>query len=190
MLWRLRLLCAAIAALLPISATATCAPPPASDGWAVAAPESVGIDADRLCALVPWVEGWKEGDIHAVLVARHAKLVFEQYFSGADEHWGTPLGNDTAHSRDQLHDARSVTKSVVALVLGIALDRGLIKGGLDTPVLDLLPQYADLRTPEKVKITFEWVRYPATGEPVAASGLRLLPRDFAKIGQLVHCATC
>jgi CubicO group peptidase (beta-lactamase class C family) len=31
----------------------------------------------------------------------------------------------------------------------------------------------------------EWVRYPATGEPVAASGLRLLPRDFTKLGQLV-----
>ena len=31
----------------------------------------------------------------------------------------------------------------------------------------------------------EWVRYPATGEPIAASGLRLLPRDFAKLGQLV-----
>jgi hypothetical protein len=25
----------------------------------------------------------------------------------------------------------------------------------------------------------DWVRYPATGEPVAASGLRLLPCDFA-----------
>jgi CubicO group peptidase (beta-lactamase class C family) len=272
----LHLLCAAIAALLPMGAMAVCAPPPAgAEGWVVAAPESVGLDADRLCALVPWVKGWKEGDIHAVLVVRHAKLVFEQYFSGADEHWGTPLGDDTAHSRDQLHDARSVTKSVVALVLGIALDRGLIKGSLDTPVLDLLPQYADLRTPEKVKITLrhlltmsaglkwnedipygdpgnsetqmdhaldparfvlsrevvapagevynysggctvllqailtqatgktldvlahdvlfaplgieqvEWVRYPATGEPIAASGLRLLPRDFAKLGQLV-----
>lgn len=31
----------------------------------------------------------------------------------------------------------------------------------------------------------DWVRYPATGEPVAASGLRLLPRDFAALGQLV-----
>jgi CubicO group peptidase (beta-lactamase class C family) len=272
----LRLLCAAVMALLPVGAAAACAPPPAgADGWAVAAPQAVGLDADRLCALVPWLEGWKEGDIHAVLVARHGKLVFEQYFAGADEKWGEPLGNDTAHSRDRLHDARSVTKSVVALVLGIALDRGLVKAGLDTPVLDLLPQYADLRTPEKAKITLrhlltmsaglkwnedipygspdnsetqmdeapdparfvlsqdvvapagetytysggctvliqailkqasgksldvlahdllfaplgieqvEWVRYPATGEPVAASGLRLLPRDFAKLGQLV-----
>lgn len=140
-------------ALLPMSAMAACAPPAAdADGWAVTAPESVGLDAERRGALVPWVEGGKEGGIHAVLVARHAKLVFEQYFSGADEHWGTPLGNDTAHSRDQLHDARSVTKSVVALVLGIALDRGLVKGGLDTPVFELLPQYDDLRTPEKGNI--------------------------------------
>ena len=31
----------------------------------------------------------------------------------------------------------------------------------------------------------EWARYPSTGEPVAASGLRLLPRDTLKFGQLV-----
>lgn len=267
---------AAIAALLPVAAyAAPCVPPAAAaDGLAVAAPEEVGLDAGRLCALVAWAEGWKAADVHAVLVARHGKLVFEQYFPGDDEHWGTPLA-DIAHARDQLHDARSVTKSVVALVLGIAIDRGMVKGGLDTPVLDLLPQYAALRTPEKAKITLrhlltmsaglewdedlpygdprnsetqmdraadparfvleqpiagpagqvydysggctvlitailkqatgrpldtlaqellfaplgisdvEWVRYPTTGEPVAASGLRLLPRDFVKIGQLV-----
>jgi hypothetical protein len=29
------------------------------------------------------------------------------------------------------------------------------------------------------------IRYPATGEPIAASGLRLLSRDFAKLGRLV-----
>ena len=31
----------------------------------------------------------------------------------------------------------------------------------------------------------EWARYPRAGEPVAASGLRLLPRDTLKFGQLV-----
>jgi CubicO group peptidase (beta-lactamase class C family) len=33
------------------------------------------------------------------------------------------------------------------------------------------------------------VRYPTTGEPVVASGLRLLLRDFAKFGQLVLATT-
>jgi CubicO group peptidase (beta-lactamase class C family) len=268
------LLLAGITMLLPVGSIAACSPPPAGDGWAVTAPEAVDLDASQLCALVPWVEGWKQSDVHAVLVARHGKLVFEQYFSGNDERWGSSLG-DVAHARDELHDARSVTKSVVALVLGIALDQGIIKGGLDTPVFDLLPQYAELRTPEKAKITVrhllmmsaglkwdedipygdprnsetqmdrasdparfvlsqdvvtaageaynysggsavliqailkqatgkpldvvtndllfaplgieqvDWVRYPATGEPVAASGLRLRPRDFVKLGQLV-----
>ena len=270
------LLCAAIAGLLPAAAmAAACAPPPnTGDGWPVAAPAVVGLDPDRLCALVPWVAGSRQADLHAVLVVRHGKLVFEQYFTGADERWGAPLG-EVAHSREQLHDARSVTKSVVALVLGVALDHGLVKGGVDTPVFDLLPQYADLLTAEKAKITLrqlltmsaglawdenipygdsgnsetqvdrapdpagyvlsqpvaappgqvynysggctaliqailkratgqpldalahdllfaplgikdvDWVRYPATGEPVAASGLRLLPRDFATLGQLV-----
>ncbi len=131
MLQALRLMCAAMTALVPISGMAACAPPLAGpDRWAVAAPEAVGLDLNRLCALVPWIEGSRESDIHAVLVARHDQLVFEQYFSGADERWGTPIGN-AMHSNDQLHDARSVTKSVVALVLGIALDHGLDKAGLN-----------------------------------------------------------
>ena len=92
-------------------------------------------------------------DVHAVLVARHGKLAFEQYFSGSDERWGTPVRDD-AHSRDRLHDARSVAKSVVALVLGAAIDRGLLqlRNGLDTGVFDLLPEYADLQTDQKQRI--------------------------------------
>jgi CubicO group peptidase (beta-lactamase class C family) len=84
-------------------------------------------------------------------VVRHGTLVFEHYFSGADEHWGRSVG-EVAFDPDIKHDERSVTKSIVALVLGIAIDRGLIKS-LDEPVLSFFPDYADLRTPEKDKIT-------------------------------------
>ena len=134
------------------AAPAGCGVPPAlADGWTTGTPESVGIDSDVLCRLIPRLEGWKEADIHSVLVVRHDKLVFEHYFAGADEQWGRPLGT-VAYGARMLHDLRSVTKSVTGLVVGIAVERGWIKS-IDTPVLDYFPEYADLRTPEKQRIT-------------------------------------
>jgi CubicO group peptidase (beta-lactamase class C family) len=128
-----------------------CGVPKAStDKWAVAAPESVGLASAALCPMVKWLNDSKE-NVHAVLVARHGTLVFEQYFSGSDEAWGRPLGN-IAFGPEVRHDERSATKSIIALLLGIAIDRGLIKS-IDEPVLSFFPEYADLRTPEKDRIT-------------------------------------
>ena len=128
-----------------------CGVPKAStDKWAVAAPESVGLANAALCPMVKWLNDSKE-NVHAVLVARHGTLVFEQYFSGSDEAWGRPLGN-IAFGPEVRHDERSATKSIIALLLGIAIDRGLIKS-IDEPVLSFFPEYADLRTPEKDRIT-------------------------------------
>ena len=121
------------------------------DHWQVAAPESVGLTSATLCPMVKWLDDWKQSNIHAVLVVRHGTLVFEHYFSGADEHWGRSVG-EVAFGPEIKHDERSVTKSIVALVLGIAIDRGLIKS-LGEPVLSFFPDYADLRTPEKDRIT-------------------------------------
>jgi len=45
----------------------------------------------------------------------------------------------------------SVSKSVVSLLVGIALDRKLI-ASIDDPVFTYFPQYASLRTPEKDRI--------------------------------------
>jgi len=126
-------------------------PSTGEDHWPVAAPESAGLASATLCPMVKWLDDWKQGNIHAVLVVRHGTLVFEHYFSGPDEHWGRSVG-DVDFGPEIKHDERSVTKSIVALVLGIAIERGLIKS-LDEPVLSFFPDYADLRTPEKDRIT-------------------------------------
>jgi CubicO group peptidase (beta-lactamase class C family) len=129
-----------------------CGVPPAStDQWPVAAPESVGLAGAVLCPMVKWLNASKESNVHAVLVARHGTLVFEYYFSGSDEAWGSPIGN-IAFGPEVRHDERSATKSIAALLLGIAIDRGIIKG-VDERVLPFFPEYADLRTPEKDRIT-------------------------------------
>ena len=244
-----------------------------ADGWTTAAPASVGVDPGMLCKLAQRFADWKEADVHAILVARHGKLVFERYYTGLDQRWGAPDA-EVAFGPQVPHDLRSITKSVVALLLGVAIEKGWAPD-IDKPILALLPQYAELRTPEKDAITLrhlltmsaglawdedrpyvdpansethmdlapdpcryvleqpvaypagavwtysggsaaliacalrkatgkpidelargalfeplgitnvEWARYPATEEPVAASGLRLLPRDTLKFGQLV-----
>lgn len=46
---------------------------------------------------------------------------------------------------------RSISKSVVSLLVGMAVDRGEID--IDRPAFDYLPEYADLKTPDKAGIT-------------------------------------
>src|SRR5580704_14338849 len=59
------------------------------DGWTIAAPESVGLDGKRLCTIEQRLK-LTDADIHAVVIARHGKLAFEQYFAGIDQPWGKP----------------------------------------------------------------------------------------------------
>ena len=91
--------------------------------------------ADRLAAS-------STANVHAVLVARGGELVFERYFRGFDEIQNRPVSNVTFEA-DTLHDMKSVSKSVASLVLGIAIDRGLI-GSVNEPTFNFLPELADL----------------------------------------------
>src|SRR5215467_10039178 len=112
------------------------------DGWTITSPDSVGLDSARLCGIADHLRK-ANADVHAVVVARHGKLVFEQYFSGTDQPWGRPEG-DYDFDATTKHDMRSGSKSVVSLLAGIAIDRRLI-AGVDTPVIDFFPDYAELR---------------------------------------------
>jgi hypothetical protein len=126
-------------------------PSAGADGWKVGAPESVGLSSATLCPMVKWLDHWKQADAHAVLIVRHNELVFEHYFTGCDEYSGL-TAEQVAFNPETKHDERSVTKSVTALVLGVAIDRGWVKG-VDQPVFSFFPEYADLRSPEENQIT-------------------------------------
>lgn len=110
--------------------------------WPRAEGEGAGAASDLGERLDRGVHSGQLANLHAVFVARHGKLVAERYYQGADERWGTPLGTVT-FGPETLHDLRSVSKSIVGLLYGIALAEGKVPA-LDTPVLEAFPAYADL----------------------------------------------
>jgi CubicO group peptidase (beta-lactamase class C family) len=81
-------------------------------------------------------------NLHSVLVWRSGGIALERYYTGVDEAWGRPLGTVT-FAPETLHDLRSVTKSIVGLLYGIALDRGLVPPA-DASLLARFPEYSDL----------------------------------------------
>ncbi|MEX3008415.1 serine hydrolase domain-containing protein [Hoeflea sp. TYP-13] len=90
--------------------------------------------------------------LHSVLFTRKGETLAEVYFAGEDERWGTPMG-ERAHGPKTLHDLRSVSKSIVSLLYGIALADGLVPGP-DEPLMAQFPEYADLANdPERQAIT-------------------------------------
>jgi CubicO group peptidase (beta-lactamase class C family) len=147
------------AALAPFTALPVYADPPdgcgvpvaRDDGWPVASiNEDKLIDRAALCRMADRLAASSDANVHAVLVARSGKLVFERYFRGSDEINGRPVGKVTFDA-DTLNNVKSVSKSVASLAVGIAIDRGLI-GSVNEPVLSFFPELSDLRSPEKERI--------------------------------------
>jgi len=87
-------------------------------------PESVGLDPEALETLVAALEGIR--DLHSVMVLRHGAVVAEA--------WWRPYTAETPHL------LFSVSKSVTATAVGLAIEEGLL--GLDDRVIDLLPEDA------------------------------------------------
>jgi CubicO group peptidase (beta-lactamase class C family) len=110
--------------------------------WERDEPEALGIASDLGARLDEGVKSGELQNLHAVFIARRGKLALERYYAGADERWGTPLGT-VDFSPTTLHDLRSVSKSIVGLLYGIALAEGKVPT-LDAPVLESFPAYGDL----------------------------------------------
>lgn len=90
-------------------------PPVAEDdGWPVGTLEEVGMAPESIAEMIKWIstplKSVEDPYVHGVLVARHGKLVLEEYFYG--------------FHRNKPHDTRSATKSVATLILGAAIMNG------------------------------------------------------------------
>lgn len=126
-------------------------PASVNDGWTTGSVEESGLDRARLEAMTDVVRTHPALNIHAILIERDGRLVYEEYFSGQDERGGRPLGV-VAFTRDTTHDVRSITKSVVSALVGIAHGAGFIPS-LDAPLLDYFPEYTDLDQAQRRAIT-------------------------------------
>jgi CubicO group peptidase (beta-lactamase class C family) len=96
-----------------------------TDDWRTADPADHGFDAEELAA----VEGMVDEaytSVRSILIVRDGFVVYERYWQGLDAADG--------------HDLRSVTKSVVSALVGIALADGSIES-LDQTVGELLADH-------------------------------------------------
>jgi CubicO group peptidase (beta-lactamase class C family) len=104
------------------------APPASGDGWKVGTLAEVGLDAapleDFIRMAMQEPRSVEDLDLHGVLIARHGKLVFEEYFHG--------------HHRARPHDTRSAGKTLAAMLVGAQMQKGA-KLSPATRVYDLLP---------------------------------------------------
>lgn len=81
-------------------------------------------------------------NIHSILISKGSNIVYEHYFNG--------------FNKDSLHDSRSSFKSITSLLIGIAIDKGLIKN-VDQKVYTYFPEYKQIfeNDEKKKKITIK-----------------------------------
>jgi CubicO group peptidase (beta-lactamase class C family) len=140
LLWLLALLVAGCAQASPAAAPSS-APNPLSAGesywptagWRTSPPETQGMDPQKLAQLLQAVRQ-EQLNLHSLLIIRNGSIVSETYFP--------------PYTAETDHEVYSVTKSVMATLIGIAIDKRSIDR-VNQPVADFFRgdtfQHADAR---------------------------------------------
>jgi CubicO group peptidase (beta-lactamase class C family) len=92
--------------------------------WQTSSPEAQGMDSQKLAEMLKAINDEKL-NLHSLLIIRNGYLVSENYFG--------------KYQADTRHELYSVTKSFIATLIGIALDKGYLKG-TDQRVVDFFPE--------------------------------------------------
>ena len=134
-----------------------------TDGIRVGEPRAGTLSCAVAAQIVNGVLDGSYPEVRAIAVHHKGALVLEEYFYGYD--------------RDRPHQMRSLTKSVISLLAGAAVDRGLLS--VDEPVIARLG-YASIANPDPRK-----QRITLTDVLSNQSGLACDDRDGASPGNEV-----
>lgn len=123
-----------------------CARAATSYEWRTTAEAEAGFAPGFAARLDQFILSGQARNIHGVVIARRGKLVLENYYEGDDQvrdEKGRPHPERVAFSAERSHELRSVSKSIVGLLYGVALRDGKVPP-LDAPLLAQFPQYTGL----------------------------------------------
>ena len=114
---------------------------PASGDWSTTTLAESGISPESLHAMEQAVRSGELKKVTSVLIARHGKLTYEQYFDG-----------DATTRRN----TRSATKTITGILVGIAIDQHKLSG-TDARVTSFFPEKRPFANPDprKDQITVE-----------------------------------
>lgn len=131
------------------------------DGWQLRALDESGFDAAPLHRLLDTAMR-SEMNLHSIIIERHGYLVAELYRDGKDKSVYSLIARQREFGPEVLHDTRSVGKSVIGLLVGIAQAQGKI-GALSTSVLEFFPEYAKQATSAHQAITLQHLLTMSSG---------------------------
>lgn len=92
--------------------------------WRTSSPEDQGMDSQQLDKMLAAIKE-QNLNLHSLLIIRNGYLVSENYFG--------------SYQPDTRHQLYSVTKSFIATLIGIALDKGYLTG-TDQRIVDFFPE--------------------------------------------------
>ena len=111
--------------------------PSNSSEWTEVPPEEQGLDSDKIAEMFEFIEK-QSYDVHSVIIVRNGYLLTEKYLNNSQV-----LDDKSYPGGEKIHNQWSATKSVISILIGIALQEGF----LDNINQTLFEFFADIWDP-------------------------------------------
>ncbi len=110
-----------------------------NDGWQISTLQKEGFNQEIISKLLRKINNRAFKNIHSIIIAKNNRIVLDEFYKKKLSYIDKGLNSDI-----ELHAAMSVTKSIFSLLMGIAIDQGIVKS-VNEKVLSFFPEYGPLQ---------------------------------------------